>query len=143
MQSISVFNANRRYRLSKREIERYVSRVLGRRSALISVVFVDSLRCKAINGKFLRHDVVTDVISFTLEEQPMLEGEIYVNLDRAMQQAKEYGVSFANEVARLVIHGMLHLTGHEDKSKEQKKRMRDAEDMQLAYWFSDNRKGKN
>lgn len=114
----------------------YIKRVLGRKRAAISVVFIGSQRCKAINRTFLNHNYVTDVISFTLETQPMLEGEIYINLDRANQQAREYGVSFSNEVARLVIHGALHLIGLEDATVAQQKRMKAVEDEHLRFWFS-------
>ncbi len=137
MQGVSVFNAHPRYRIARKDVERYVLQALGRRQAHISVVCIDSYRCKAINRKFLNHDCVTDVISFTIEEAPALGGEIYVNLDRAKQQAKEYGVTFANEIARLVIHGVLHVIGYDDATAAQKKQMRALEDKHVRRIFPD------
>jgi rRNA maturation RNase YbeY len=132
---VSVFNAHRGYRLEKKKIQAYVKRVFGRTPARISVVFVDSRRCRVLNKRFLHHNYVTDVISFTLETQPVREGEIYINLDRAKQQAREYGVSFSNEVARLVIHGALHLIGHDDATATQRKVMKALEDEHVQAWF--------
>jgi probable rRNA maturation factor len=132
---VSAFNAHRGYRIEKKKVQAYVKRVLGRTPATISVVFVNSHRCKAINRTFLNHNYVTDVISFVLETKPVLEGEIYVNLDRAKQQAREYGVSFSNEVARLVIHGALHIIGYDDTTSAQRKKMKAVEDQHVRYWF--------
>ncbi len=135
-QIVSVFNAHRRYRIHKTRVQQYVKRVLGRRKGLVSVVFVDSHRCKSINRTFLGHNFVTDVISFQLEPLPHLEGEVYVNLDRARQQAKEYDVSFANETARLVIHGTLHLIGYDDVKASDARKMKLIEDANVGYWFA-------
>lgn len=135
-QIVSVFNAHRRYRLRKGRVEQYVKRVLGRKKASISIVFVDSHRCKTINRTFLGHNFVTDVISFRLEQPPGLEGEVYVNLDRAKQQAEEYNVSFANEVARLVIHGTLHLIGYDDANANDAQKMKLIEDAHVQHWFT-------
>ncbi len=136
MPKVVVFNAHRRYRMQKRRVEEYVTRVLGSRKALVSVVFVGSQRCKSINRTFLNHNYVTDVISFCLETSPILEGEVYVNLDRARSQARQYNVSTANEIARLVIHGCLHLIGYDDKTAAQRSKMKAVEDNVLAHWFS-------
>jgi probable rRNA maturation factor len=85
---------------------------------------------------YLNHDFVTDVLSFPLESGRLLEGEIYVNLDRARAQAGEYGVSQANEIARLVIHGTLHLVGFDDTTAQKAKVMKVQEDRHVHYWFS-------
>ncbi len=132
---VAVFNTHPRYRISKKVVERYVARVMGGRKARITVVFVASQRAKFINRTFLNHNYVTDVISFTLEHAPVLEGEIYVNLDRARSQAVEYGVSRACEIARLVIHGALHLIGFDDMQRGKARRMKTEEDRQVKYWF--------
>ncbi|MEK7249900.1 MAG: rRNA maturation RNase YbeY [Bacteroidota bacterium] len=135
MQRVLVFNAHRRYRIRKKLVEKYVRRVVGKRKTTVSVVFVDSRCCKSINKKYLNHNYVTDVISFTIEQTPTLEGEVYINLDRAKQQAREYDVSFANEVGRLVIHGALHLIGYEDQTESERKKMKTVEDKHVHYWF--------
>ncbi|MEK9135752.1 MAG: rRNA maturation RNase YbeY [Bacteroidota bacterium] len=139
MLRIEVFNAHRKYRIARQKVSVYVKRVLrsaGMGSARVTVVFVDSRYARKINRMYLNHDYVTDVISFPLERGRNLEGEVYVNLDWARQQAEEYGVSFANEVARLVIHGSLHLVGYDDTVVRKARLMKKEEDRQIRFWFS-------
>jgi rRNA maturation RNase YbeY len=125
--------------MSAAPIVAYVRRVLRKekqRHASLTVIFVDSRNCRRLNRQFLSHDYITDVLSFCLEQGKRLEGEIYVNLDRARQQSRSYSVSFSHEVARLVIHGALHLVGYEDKRTADADAMRREEEKHLAYWFS-------
>lgn len=84
-----------------------------------------------MNRKHLNHDYVTDVLSFELERAHGLETEIYINLDRARSQAREYGVSFTNETRRLLVHGMLHVLGYDDRTNVKRKIMRRREDVAL------------
>jgi probable rRNA maturation factor len=115
---VIVANAHPARRVAQSRVRRAVRMVLegeGITDAAISVVAVDSPRCRRLNRKFLAHDRVTDVISFPLESRPRLEGEVYVNLDTARRQAREYGITPANEVTRLVVHGTLHLAGYDDR----------------------------
>ncbi len=133
--AVTVINAHRRYRIPKKRIARYVQRVIGKKKANITVIFIDSRYSKAINRRYLNHNFTTDVISFALESTPVLEGEIYVNLDRAKMQAREYGVSFSNEAARLVIHGALHLIGYDDTTTRKRRVMKNIEDMHVQHWF--------
>ena len=99
--------------------------------ATLRVIGIDSRTCRKLNREFLGHDYVTDVLAFSLGEGMRFEGEIYINLDRAQQQAAEYGVSPTHERARLVIHGVLHLIGYDDRTTRQSKRMRAREDHYL------------
>ena len=131
MLRVTVINAHRRHRIRKKTIVTSVRTVLNaerRRRADVTVIFVDNRYCRRINRQFLGHDYATDVISFPMEPGESLEAEVYVNLDRARIQAREYRVSIMNEVIRLVIHGILHLTGYDDRSAAQRGRMRVRED---------------
>ena len=122
-------------RLSRKETIRTIGGVVrgeGRRVKTVSVVFTDNGRIRDINRKHLRHDYVTDVIAFELEPRPVLEAEIYVNLDRARLQAKRFRVSFSEETKRLLIHGMLHLLGYDDRTPALRNRMSRREDALLA-----------
>jgi rRNA maturation RNase YbeY len=91
---------------------------------------------RRINRKYLRHASDTDVLTFPLEEDSGIEGEIYVNLDRARRQADEEGVPLGEEVARLVIHGALHLIGYDDRKKKLAAIMKKEENKQVRHWFS-------
>jgi len=95
------------------------------------VVYTTDARMRAMNEKHLNHHYVTDVITFELEQTPKLETEIYINLDRARIQARTFGATFSDETARLLIHGLLHVLGYNDKSKEQRALMRREEDAVL------------
>ncbi len=130
---IDVINAHPRTRLRRAPIAGGVERALRGekvRRAEVNVILVDDEELLRMNREHLGHDYYTDVITFTLEEKP-LEGEIYISVDRAREQAREYGVGLYEEVKRLAIHGVLHLAGYDDASDEQRGRMKALEDRYL------------
>lgn len=134
---ILVANNHPFLRFPKRETLRAVQSVLqceSVSSCQVSIVFVGSRFIRGINRRFLRHDYITDVIAFPLGEGDGKgrEGEIYVNLDRAKSQARDYGITFVQETRRLIIHGVLHLLGYTDSSPRKKARMTRCEDALLA-----------
>lgn len=87
----------------------------------------------ALNREFLAHDYETDVLSFLVDESDEgLEGEVYVDLDTAMENAARFETSFDQEVARYVVHGLLHLAGHDDSTDAAREGMRRLEDSYLA-----------
>lgn len=96
--------------------------------ATVSVAVVDDETIHELNRQFLAHDYPTDVLSFTLEEDPpRLEGEIIVSVDTARQNALEAGWSADDELLLYVIHGTLHLAGYLDKDPDDYAEMRAAE----------------
>ena len=116
----------RDYRVSKKTIVRIVSFVFKEECisvGKISCVFVDDNAIKKINTAYLGHRFNTDVITFLIETQPFLEAEIYINTKQARRQARLYNVTVKNELTRLVIHGVLHALGYEDKRTKQRKKM--------------------
>jgi len=130
---IDVINAHPRTRLRRAPIAGGVERALRGekvRRAEVNVILVDDEELLRMNREHLGHDYYTDVITFTLEEKP-LEGEIYISVDRAREQAREYGVGLYEEVKRLAIHGALHLAGYDDATDEQRGRMKALEDRYL------------
>lgn len=94
-----------------------------------NVIFVDSNTIHDINKTYRNVDRVTDVISFALEDNKTIEldhrllGDIYICVERAEEQAKEYGHSFLRELAFLTIHGLLHLLGYDHMEKEEEQIM--------------------
>jgi probable rRNA maturation factor len=142
MVEVTVVNAHPRYRIPRNPIRQYVSTVLTQERkprACVSVICIDSRRCRRLNRTFLGHDYTTDVLTFPLEEGLNVEGEIYVNVDKARQQAREYKVRFTHELARLVIHGALHLAGYDDNVPAGARRMKNLEDRYLEHWFGKSR----
>ena len=128
---VAVFNAHPRRRVRREPVQRTVRHVVRaerKRSADMTVVFIDGRRSARLNREFLGHRGSTDVISFPLHEGGTAEGEVYVNLDRARTQARAYGVTEANEIVRLVVHGILHVLGYEDSTEPLRRRMKLRED---------------
>ncbi len=105
-----------RLRADIRRLCRQLTRDFNPDAAAVNVVFVNDQRIQEMNRRFLKRDRPTNVISFDcdgphLPGEPRLLGEVYVSRDRARAQAREYGVSYASELRRLILHGLLHLLG--------------------------------
>ncbi len=86
------------------------------------VIMCSDAAIKKLNRQFRDKDKATDVLSFNYDE-PDLLGEIYISLERARSQAKEYHVSFEAEIKRLFVHGMFHLLGYDHKKPSDAKKM--------------------
>ena len=88
----------------------------------------------ALNQSALDHNTYTDIITFDLSDtEGRIDGEIYLSVDRIGENAKTFGVSFEEEYVRVASHGLLHLLGYNDKTKEEKETMREAENQ--AIWI--------
>ena len=94
----------------------------------ISIAVVEDAEMHALNRKYLDHDYPTDVLSFVLEEADgSLDGEIILSSDYAAREAELYKWTAADEILLYVIHGSLHLVGHDDLEPARKQKMRGAE----------------
>lgn len=107
--------------------------------ARISCALVSDAAIHEINRRFLRHDYATDIITFPFEDDP-LEAELVISADTARRQARENGVSLREECARLAIHGILHLCGYDDRSDDDRVRMKRREDELTRQFISSDRK---
>ncbi len=95
----------------------------------IVFIFTSDEYLMNINKQYLNHDTYTDIITFPeSEDAEIISGEIFISLDRVIENAKKYEVSLTVEIARVLVHGILHLLGYNDKSIEEKKMMRSKED---------------
>jgi probable rRNA maturation factor len=114
---------------------RNILREAGIQSAEISIAIVNDERMHELNRQYLQHDYPTDVLSFVLDseaEARALDGEIIASSDYAVREAQRYGWSANDELLLYVIHGCLHLVGHDDTTAESKQQMREAERRHLA-----------
>lgn len=114
---------------------RSVLQAAGIRSAEISIAIVADEQMHALNRQYLDHDYPTDVLSFVLEHDEAvgsLEGEIIASADYAAREATRYGWATDDELLLYVIHGCLHLVGHDDHTPEGQAAMRAAETKHLA-----------
>ncbi len=152
------FWSNRRYTSMNRITFRYADRqlTLARKTAIrafierlfrkekqklgsINYVFCSDEYLLEINRSFLQHDYYTDIITFGLSApgEP-IEAEIYISIDRVKDNAKQLGISFRDEMLRVVFHGALHLCGYRDKKKAEIALMRKKEDQYLRSFISNN-----
>jgi probable rRNA maturation factor len=125
MISVGVTTSFKNIRFAGSEIKRIVEFVCVKekiKNAELSFVIVNDRTIRTINKKFLRHDFVTDVITFPLEPS-VINAEIYINTQQAKRQAKENYVTLKNEITRLVVHGTLHAIGYDDTTVILKKKM--------------------
>ena len=98
----------------------------------ITFVFCDDNYLHKINLEFLDHDTYTDIITFDYSVGKEIISEIYVSTDRVEENAKKYKQTFENEIHRVMIHGVLHLCGYNDKLAEEREIMRDKENHYLS-----------
>ena len=89
----------------------------------LSFIFCNDQTLNDFKVKYFNDDVLTDIVTFPIRNDSELEAEIYISHEMATQNAKEFKVSLNNEISRLIVHGILHLIGFNDTTKEKKKEM--------------------
>ena len=97
----------------------------------IEIVFLNDSEILKINRKFLQHDYFTDVIAFGYNRKNEISGDICIGIESVSRNAVKYKTIFRNEIIRVIVHGVLHLIGYDDKNSESKERMREMEDFYL------------
>jgi probable rRNA maturation factor len=98
----------------------------------LEINFISEDRIKKINSEYLNHHNSTDIITFNYSEQlKSLDGEIFISIDDAIENSKKFNVSLSEEIARLIIHGILHLIGFDDQNKKDKIKMKRQENKLL------------
>lgn len=107
----------------------------GKKIGNISYIFCSDDELLQINNQYLKHNYYTDVITFDYSEGVVLNGDIFISIDRVKDNAEQVGVTFEEELYRVMIHGVLHLSGVNDKTEQQAKQMRKAEEDSLKLLF--------
>lgn len=101
----------------------------------LAFIFCDDEYLHRINLQFLHHDTLTDIITFDYNLGKEVHGEIYISIERILENATEFKVSFNEELHRVIIHGVLHLCGYKDKSEADVKQMRSKENVYLQSFL--------
>jgi rRNA maturation RNase YbeY len=113
-----------------RQIAKSYNKVVGD----INYIFVDDETMLDINRRFIGHDYYTDHIGFDYSKDGALSGDIYISLDTVRTNSELFGVTFDQELRRIIIHGLLHLCGLRDKTDEERDHMQQAEDKALTQF---------
>lgn len=107
----------------------------GKDLADISIIFCSDEELLAMNQKHLNHDYYTDIITFDYSSDSYISGDLFVSVERVSDNAEAEGVSFTEELHRVVYHGILHLLGYNDKEEQDVLLMREKENFYLAKLF--------
>ena len=127
-------------KIKKRPITAWIKAVAesyGRKVGEIGYLFVNDEHILQVNRDYLGHDYYTDIITFDSREDPSslkIDGDIFISVDTVRANGAEYGEGFDREIMRVIAHGLLHLSGFDDRTKAQQKQMREAENAALEQW---------
>ena len=132
------FVYNTDFELSNKEyFSDWVSRVVnskGYKLGNIVYAFFNDEDLKDLNIRFLKHDYYTDVISFDETAAQVVSGNIAISVDRVKENSTQIGVDFEEEMHRVMIHGVLHFIGFNDKTSSEKKEIREQEALALSMF---------
>lgn len=123
--------------INERQLSRWIRSVAadyGFAVGNINYIFCSDERELAVNREFLGHDYYTDIITFDYSTPSTLNGDIFISLDTVRSNAEQLNIPFDDELRRILIHGILHLTGQGDKTPETKAQMTGKENLALAKW---------
>lgn len=98
----------------------------------INYIFCDDAYLLELNIKYLDHDTLTDILSFDYTLGKQINGDIYISVERVRDNAKDFKVSFENELSRVLIHGILHYCGYKDTSEDEEAEMRSKENYYIV-----------
>jgi len=119
------------------ELSKWLEQIIIREKKIsgdIVCVFCDDKYLLEKNIKYLNHDYLTDVITFDYCEDRTISGDILISVERVRENAKSYNISFFTEIKRVIVHGLLHLLGYDDKTNSSKKEMTNKEDFYLNLY---------
>lgn len=141
MQKIHFFTEDISFNIKqKRNIRRWIENVVRNEGAKVNelnYIFCSDEYLKKINIEHLNHYYYTDIITFDNSDEPgTLESDIFISIDRVKENSQNFSKGFENELHRVIIHGVLHLLGYQDKEEDEARLMRQKEDDSLAVLLS-------
>lgn len=124
-------------KIAKRKVSAWVKEVAkrhGYKVGDISYIFCSDEKILEVNRQYLQHDYYTDIITFDYTEECVISGDLFISLDTVRTNAEQFNVSYESEFYRVVIHGILHLCGINDKGPGEREVMEAHENESLALW---------
>ena len=109
-----------------------VAAVYGKKVGEIAYIFVDDEKILDVNRQYLQHDYYTDIITFDYCEGDVISGDLFISLETVRSNAELVGATYEHELNRVIIHGILHLCGNDDKGPGEREIMEAAENRALA-----------
>ena len=103
----------------------------GRKTGDVSYIFCNDERILQVNNKYLQHDYYTDIITFDYSTPSTISGDIFISLDTVKSNSEAFQTDFNTELHRIIIHGILHLCGNDDKTPELRAQMTEKENAAL------------
>jgi rRNA maturation RNase YbeY len=97
----------------------------------IEIIFLDAVELRSYNKMHLGHDYETDILTFDLSESEMIDGQLMISRENVLKNSKRFRTDFENELMRVIVHGLLHLAGYNDRSERQRRIMRKKENEYL------------
>ncbi len=119
---------------------RKVASLYGKRTGDISYIFCSDEKILEINKQYLQHDYYTDIISFDYTEGTKISGDLFISLDTVKSNSENFGTDYTEELHRIIIHGILHLCGINDKGPGEREIMTQKENEALALLPEEDRK---
>ncbi len=122
-------------KIRRRDNSAWVKRVAasyGRKVGDVAYVFCDDEEILRVNRQYLQHDYYTDIITFDYDEDDVISGDLFISLDTVRTNAEQLGLPYEQELNRVIIHGILHLCGINDKGPGEREIMEAAENKALA-----------
>ena len=122
-------------KIRKRDTTAWIKAVAasyGKKTGEIGYLFVDDAKILEVNREYLGHDYYTDIITFDYDEGDTINGDIVISLDTVASNAQQQGTQYDEELHRVIIHGILHLCGLNDKGPGEREKMEAAENKALA-----------
>jgi rRNA maturation RNase YbeY len=115
----------------------WLSKVISsenKREGEINYIFCDDIYLVEINQQYLDHDTLTDIISFDYSVGNELHGDVFISVERVVENAKDFNVTFEEELRRVIVHGILHYCGYKDKNEEDENLMRQKEEEKMKMF---------
>ena len=119
---------------------RKVASLYGKRTGDISYIFCSDEKILEVNKQYLQHDYYTDIISFDYTEGTKISGDLFISLDTVKSNSENFGTDYTEELHRIIIHGILHLCGINDKGPGEREIMTQKENEALALLLEEDRK---
>ena len=123
--------------IRRRDVSKWVRQVAasyGRRVGEIGYLFCDDEKILEVNREYLSHDYYTDIITFDYTDGDVINGDLVISLDTVRSNAELFGKAYDDELMRVIIHGILHLCGINDKGPGERELMEAAENKALAMY---------